>query len=287
MIKIGVITNRGKDEKFEFTKKLIKCINEKNGIVYIDEKYKSDFSDSKVIYRLYETMLGEVDVLICLGGDGTLINIARKVYSFGKPILGINLGTLGFLTEVESHRMEYAVETLMSGNYRVKERILLNVKVKKNGIEVLNENALNDVVIARESISRIIHLKTYVNNELIYSFPGDGIIISSPTGSTAYSLSAGGPIVDPDVRSIIVTPICPHSLSTRPFVVNSRRSISVIIDSKFSNNAMLTVDGQIGYYIDVDDVVSIERNKSKVKLIRFNENNFFNRLRKKIYDRGD
>lgn len=288
MIRLGLIVNQVKDKELVFTKKISKSIHKNGGLVYIEKKFENDLDDKDIFFVKRDELIKIVDVIICLGGDGTLISVARSVYNYGKPILGINLGTLGFLTEVDSHEFDYAVKNLIKNDYTIKERMILNIELIRDEKVIFNGKVLNDVVVSRESISRIIHLKTFVNDELIYSFTGDGVIISSPTGSTAYSLSAGGPIVDPDVRSIIITPICPHTLSgTRPFVVNSRRVISVALDSIYCESAMLTIDGQIGKRIYVGDKVNVKRNIKKIKLIRFKENNFFNILRKKIYDRGE
>lgn len=286
MRRIGIITNEQKDKDLRFTRMLVESIAANGGHV----KIQSDIADRLGIKDEKldeEAVLSESDVMICLGGDGTFLKVSRKAHKKELPILGINLGSMGFLTEVEKKDIDEAVKHIINGTYEIETRIMLQAKVLRDGIILGEDTALNDIVISRGALSRILHVKTYINNVFVDSFPGDGLIVSSPTGSTAYSLSCGGPIVEPDLDLIIVTPICPHILYTRSFITSGSRTVKVIVDESYSHTAMVTVDGQEGYEIHGGDIIEIRKAESTVKLIRINPRDFFSILRKKIYYRGE
>lgn len=283
---LGVISNREKDRDLAFTKLLVESIINRGGEVKVSSELaqllgiRDENLDDEAVCKGSE-------VVLCLGGDGTFLNVARKAYKNDTPILGINLGNLGFLTEVEKNDIDKAVELVIQGKYSIEERMLLEGSLIREGKTVANDIALNDVVISRGALSRILHVKTYINNVFADSFPGDGLIVSSPTGSTAYSLSAGGPIVDPDIDLIIVTPICPHILYSRSFITTGQRVVKAVIDEEYCHDAMVTFDGQKGYDVRGGDAVEIRKASSSIKMVRINSKNFFNILRSKIYDRGE
>jgi NAD+ kinase len=283
---IGVITNDEKDKGYEFTKKLVASICKRDGNVKVTSEIAKavGIKDENLSE---DDVLGGSQIIICLGGDGTFLKVARKAYMIGIPMLGINLGNLGFLTEVDKNEIDSAVEHLITGKYEVEERIMLEAVVVRDGSVTDRGVALNDVVISRGSLSRILHVKTYINNMFVDIFPGDGLIVSSPTGSTAYSLSAGGPIVEPDTDLIIVTPICPHILYSRPFVTTGDRSVKVIINENPAYEAVVTVDGQRSFKLCGGDAVEIRKSMHKVNIIKIKSRNFFNILRSKIYFRGE
>lgn len=283
---IGVIVNNEKDPGLKYTELLVKSINKRDGAVKVSSEIAKGIG-KKDENLDEEAVLNNSDILICLGGDGTFLKVARRAYKTGVPMLGINLGSLGFLTEVDKNDIDNAVEHLMQDRYDIEERIMLEAAVMRRGKVIGSDVALNDVVISRGSLSRILHVKTYINDIFVDTFPGDGLIVSSPTGSTAYSLSAGGPIVEPDTDLIIVTPICPHILYSRSFITTGNRSVKAVVDESYTHDAMVTVDGQKGYKIQGGDVVEIKKSSYNVKLIRINSRNFFNILRSKIYFRGE
>jgi len=285
-MKIGIYANEEKDRGFVHLKKLLDAIRRRGGeaIVASGAARAAGFKDSGFDE---EEVLDNSEVIICLGGDGTFLKVARKAYKKDLPILGINLGSMGFLTEVDKNDIDNAVEHILSGNYAVEKRMMLEAVVKRDGNALGCDIALNDVVISRGALSRILHVKTFINDIFVDSFPGDGLIVSSPTGSTAYSLSAGGPIVEPDLDLIIVTPICPHILYSRSFITTGDRSVKAVIDENYSHTAMVTIDGQEGYEARGGDCVEIRKSENVVKLIRINTRNFFNILRSKIYYRGE
>ncbi|HAA90456.1 MAG: putative inorganic polyphosphate/ATP-NAD kinase [Thermoanaerobacterales bacterium 50_218] len=223
----------------------------------------------------------EVDLVITLGGDGTLLGTARQMAGTGVPILGVNLGRLGFLTDLEMHDLFPSLEKFLHGEYEIEERMMLTAKVWRDHKCVGSFHALNDVVITKGPLSRIIGLETYVDNEYIATYRADGIIVASPTGSTAYSLSAGGPIVTPELQLMILTPICPHTFYARPIVLPDSRTIRIILRSN-SLEVMLTVDGQVGFPLQKNDEIIVSKADITTKLVKLRRRTFFEVLRIKM-----
>lgn len=228
-------------------------------------------------------VVSQADVLLILGGDGTLLNGARSAAPLGTPVLGINLGGLGFLTELEPSDVYSGLERLLAGQYRIDERMMLKATVIRNNAETESVYALNDVVISKGAFSRMIRLETQVRGASVATYPADGLIIATPTGSTAYSLSAGGPVVSPEIRAIIITPICPHTLYSRPLIVSASEKIAVFLRSKGAE-VMLTIDGQRGLKLDNSDKVVIEAAEFGAKLVRIKGRGFFEVLQQKLQD---
>jgi NAD+ kinase len=227
-----------------------------------------------------EGLPGKVDVLGVFGGDGTLLHAARLVGASGVPIIGINLGSLGFLTEVKLEEMHSVFEELLSGKYQLQDRMLLDVEVVRAGNVAARYLALNDAVINKGALARIIDLEISINAQHVLLTRADGLIISTPTGSTAYSLAAGGPILYPTLEAIIVVPICPHALSNRPVVISDRDVVSVCLHH--GTDVMLTVDGQVGMPLQEQDRLKISRAHSTLHLILPFGNRFFDLLREKL-----
>jgi NAD+ kinase len=283
---IGIIANKDKDLSFKYTKMLCEAISDRGGYPKVSSSIAKilGVEDGNLTE---DSVLDTSDIIICLGGDGTFLKVARKAYKKEVPILGINLGSMGFLTEAEKSDIHSTVDCLYEGRYIIEERMMLQTRIIRNGNIIGKDIALNDVVISRGALSRILHVKTYINDTFVDSFPGDGLIVSSPTGSTAYSLSAGGPIVEPDMSLIIVTPICPHILYSRSFITTGDRLVRAVVDENYYHTAMVTVDGQEGYEIRGGDTIETKKAPYNVKLIRINSKNFYNILRTKIYYRGE
>lgn len=227
-----------------------------------------------------EELVGKVEIVCVFGGDGTLLYAARLIGAKGIPILGINLGSLGFLTEVKLDEMHSAFEGLLSGEYRLEERVLLNVEVVRNGNVIAQYRALNDAVINKGALARIIDLEVSVNSQPVLFTRADGLIISTPTGSTAYSLAAGGPILYPTLDAFIITPICPHALANRPVVISDRDTVGVCL--RHGADVMLTVDGQVGMPLQPQDHLSVHRAHSTLKLALPFGGAFFKLLREKL-----
>jgi len=221
------------------------------------------------------------DFLIVLGGDGTLLSAARVVVTSGKPILGVNLGALGFLTAIALEELYPVLEKIFSYDFDYDERMMLVAHVHRMGERVANYTVLNDVVINKGALARIIDIETTVGEMYLSTFKADGLIISTPTGSTGYSLSAQGPIVYPMLRSILITPICPHTLTNRPLVIPEDLIVRAELRSKEAD-VFLTLDGQVGFGLREGDVVEVKKAEGKILLIKSPYRHYFEVLRKKL-----
>ena len=224
---------------------------------------------------------GLVDVVLVLGGDGTMLNVSRLVASKGIPILGINLGSLGFITEVNRDEIFDVVDKMLNDGCAIEERLMLSASIHRDGKKISEYTVLNDVVINKGALARIIDLETNINSSYVTTFKADGLIISTPTGSTAYSLSAGGPILYPTLGSIVLTPICPHTLTNRPIVLPDDFNIEIIIKS-LSEDVFLTLDGQVGFSLRIGDVIEVNKSAYKAKLLVPAERDYFTVLRTKL-----
>lgn len=220
-------------------------------------------------------------LVLVIGGDGTMLRAARTVYGREIPILGINQGYLGFLTEIETDKLQESLQQLLQGDYDIERRMMLTAKVYRDGACIADVNALNDMVVTKGALSRIIKLELLLDNQLVERYHGDGLIFSTPTGSTGYSLSAGGPVVHPAIDLCIVAPICPHSLIARPLIFSPEHTLTVRLDA---NNApaMLTVDGQNGVELKKGDMIQISKAEHDTGLIVLEKRNFFAVLREKL-----
>ena len=270
MKKFAVHVNEEKKGAFEIGERLRKYAQSKGCIVeYVTEECPEDASS-----------------IVSIGGDGTFLSAARLAYPKDVPVVGINLGTLGFLTEIEPEDMEKKIQLIIDGDFQIEDRMALDVIIHKKGEKSSKNFALNDAVISKLSLSKILHLGLSINKQFIDTVSGDGIIISSPTGSTAYSMSAGGPIVEPDLNILLITPICPHTLFSRPFITARDRVVKVEVDNN-SENAIATVDGKEGYHLNAGDYLEVSKALRTLKLIRLHDRNFYDILRWKIYRRGE
>jgi NAD+ kinase len=223
----------------------------------------------------------KADMIVVLGGDGTLISVARLVGAREVPIMGVNLGSLGFLTEITLEGLYPALESYLNCDYNLSERMMLKVTLQRDGEAVYSHEALNDVVINKGAPAKIITLDAFVNGSFLATFKADGLILASPTGSTGYSLSANGPIIDPSIDCIVITPICPHTLTNRPLVVAPERMITVTLDSKMEN-VMLTIDGQVGIKLEYRDVITVQRSEYRTRLVMSSDTDYFEVLRNKL-----
>ena len=222
-----------------------------------------------------------VDLVVVLGGDGTLISAARKIGVREVPILGINLGSLGFLTEIPVSGMYAALDSYLSGNCTISDRMMLTVSLERGGEEIGVYEALNDAVINKGAPAKIISLDTSVDGSFLATFKADGLILASPTGSTGYSLSAFGPIIDPALDCLLITPICAHTLTNRPLVVSAETEINIILDSNMEN-VMLTLDGQVGVPLRYRDLIRVKKAGYRTHLILSGETDYFEVLRNKL-----
>ena len=226
-------------------------------------------------------LASKADVLLVLGGDGTMLNAARLAGERSIPILGVNLGGLGFLTEVRLENLYPSLERVFANDFVLDERLMLQTHVHRHGETVARGVVLNDVVISKGTLARMIELRISIQGQFVTNLRGDGVIVTTPTGSTAYSLSAGGPIINPAVQSLMVTPICPHTLTHRPLIVPATAEIEVTLTSK-DDGAMATLDGQVGVAMIQGDTVEIKISECRTRLIRFPESSYYDVLREKL-----
>jgi len=231
--------------------------------------------------KAVKTDLALIDLFIALGGDGTLLSMVREAHPTNAPFIGINAGMLGFLTEIKLKDMKSALTKVLKGDYEIDERSSLETEVEGLTGKVKTLYSLNDIVISALK-GRLITLDVHVNDEYLNSYRADGIIISTPTGSTAYSLSAGGPIVSPKLNGIIITPICPHMLSNRPIIVPDDAVLKIFVKVKGDNKVKVTADGQVECLIAKETPVIIRKTKSPVKLVVPSKNSFYEILRQKL-----
>ncbi|GER93947.1 NAD(+) kinase [hot springs metagenome] len=278
MKKIGIICKSGRPEPVEILKEFLPWLRNRGYEVFLDEE-TARLLNMDGYLRSQIPSLSEV--IIVLGGDGTMLGVARLVGNKGVPILGVNLGGLGFITEVNRDEIFDAVEKVLAGRCSIEERIMLTASVHRNGERIADFVVLNDVVINKGALARIIDLETYINNSYVATFKADGLIISTPTGSTAYSLSAGGPILYPTLNSIVLTPICPHTLTNRPIVLPDDFSVEIFLRSE-SEDVFLTLDGQVGFSLRKNDSIEVRKSDFVTKLLMPCERDYFQVLRTKL-----
>ncbi|WP_418792387.1 NAD(+)/NADH kinase [Phosphitispora sp. TUW77] len=281
---IGIILNFEKPEAEMITKNIIKCLERHGKKVIVAGAEFFELRDDIPVCPGDD--LAQVDCIIVLGGDGTLLNSARSFSVKGIPLFGVNLGQLGFLTEIELPDLNPALEKLISGDFFIEERMMLQATIVRQGKEIYSFFGLNDAVITKGAFARIIRLKTFINEEFVDVFPADGLLVSTPTGSTGYSLSAGGPLVAPNLELMIVTPICPHTLYSRPIVIDKHSIVRVEVQATQAE-VMLTMDGQSGFQLEPFDHVVIQRAPFNAKFMKLNQRSFYEILRAKLKESGN
>jgi NAD+ kinase len=223
----------------------------------------------------------ETEVIIVFGGDGTLLSAARHYGQQGTPILGVNVGGLGFITAIGLQKLYPILEKVLHYDFQVEERMQLTGTVIRQGEIFCQQSVLNDVVINKGALARIVELKTYIDNEYLTTYRADGLIVSTPTGSTAYTLGAGGPIVFPTLQTITLIPICPFTLTNRPLILPDTFTVSVVLDER-SRDVYLTFDGQVGFALQPQDIVEIKKGPGVIRLIKSPYKNYFEILRTKL-----
>lgn len=229
-----------------------------------------------------EVIRAQAELAVVLGGDGTLIHAAQVLGSNQAPILGVNLGSLGFMTEIPASEALQTLDTVLAGTARIDSRMKLRCRVYREGQLLLEDEVLNDVVINKSALARIADHETWLDGAFVATFKADGVIFSTPTGSTAYSLSAGGPIVHPSIDCVVVTPICPHALTQRPIVVPTDQTLRVNLPNEVTD-LFVTIDGQTGQLLKKGDRVEIEKSPHRVRLVRNATLDYFAVLRQKLH----
>jgi NAD+ kinase len=278
MKRIGIIAKGNKPEAIPVVKELVGWLKDRKVECFVDSAIAKAVSHPALDKQ---EMAGAVEMVVVLGGDGTLLAAARALQKKQVPILGVNLGGLGFLTEITLAELYPMLEAILRGEYKTDERMLLEARVWRKEKVVDTFQVLNDVVINKGALARIIELETSVDQAYLTTFRSDGLVISTPTGSTGYSLSAGGPIVYPSLQSIIITPICPHTMTNRPIIVPKEATINVTLCSA-DQEVFLTLDGQVGFKMELRDRVEIKKGEGFVKLIKSPSRSYFEVLRQKL-----
>ncbi|GAX90922.1 NAD(+)/NADH kinase [Effusibacillus lacus] len=282
MRRIGIAVNQNKPSALDVTKQLVSLLEAKDAKVLVDSKVADQIGRSDLALDV-DKFPDQVDLVFVLGGDGTLLGVARQLAVYDLPILGINLGHLGFLSEAEPEDLPSAVDRVLRGDYHLEKRMMIDASIIRNGQTIHRNIALNDIGIAKGSFGRMVTLSVYVDDMYVDKYSGDGLIISTPTGSTAYSLSCGGPIVSPHINVMVVTPICPHTLTSRPFIVQKDQVIRVEV-SATHNDIGITIDGQVGYKGEVNDTIIVRKSPHYTTLIKWQERGFFDVLRQKLHN---
>ena len=284
MKKVVMTPNPYRDRNFKFAnlaERILRDVGIETRICLAFDVDKSFELPSDVVLYDLTHELKDADLLICFGGDGTILHASKAATRAGVPILGVNIGTMGFMAELESGELK-ALRRLADGDYTVEERMMLHVKAERDGVLLLEEDALNDAVITKGAVARIVQVAVSCDNVEIMSFGGDGVIVSTPTGSTAYSMSAGGPIVEPTAQNIIITPICAHDMRTKTVVTSAQRVISIEVGRIGRKSAFLSVDGGRALRLNTGDRLTVTRSNYTTKLVHLSERSFFEILKNKF-----
>ena len=276
--KVGIIANTAKEKSACYTVALRKWLLDRGLEVYLEKEIAA-------VTGLLEPEKGrlwvDADLIVVFGGDGTILRTARLLSERDVPIIGVNLGVFGYLTEVNLDEMYSALDEILTGNFQVEERMMLHAEVLSGETLLQKGSVLNDVVINRGNLSRLVELETAVDGRYLTTFKADGLIVATPTGSTAYSLAAGGPIVFPELDSIIINPICPHTLTNRPVILPADVVVEVILNTR-EPGATVTMDGQISFPITYKDRVLIKRSEQATKLVSSPQRGYLEILRTKL-----
>ncbi|MEK6589381.1 MAG: NAD(+)/NADH kinase [Nitrospinota bacterium] len=277
--KIGIVAKTEQMMAGEPIQGLNRWLKHKGIEVYLDGETAQILGEKSPYKRADIPSLSEL--IVVLGGDGTLLSVARLIEDSDVPILGVNLGSLGFLTEITIDELYPLLENIIRGDFTTERRIMLDAIIYREGKMAAHYCALNDVVIKSGALARIINLEIKINGLYVTTYRSDGLIIATPTGSTAYSLAAGGPIVYPAMNALILSPICPHTLTNRPIVIPDDIKIEINLVTP-NEDVLATMDGQVGYSLNYRDSIEIKKAKNTIKLIQAPGKNYYEVLRKKL-----
>jgi NAD+ kinase len=280
--KIGIFCKQKPNIDVKIVSELTQWLESRNYTVYL-EPDTADLIGKKPSTSKYE-VASNSDLVIVLGGDGTLLNVASIAHPHEVPILGVNLGSLGFLTETTMENFYPTLEQVLNEKCEIENRMLLNAGVLRDEKRIQDFNVLNDIVINKGALARIVNLEVFVDGQYMTSYRADGLIIASPTGSTAYSLSAGGPIIHPSMRALVLSPICPFALTNRSIVIPDSATIKVQLTTRNEGeDVRVTLDGQTGYSMKSGDILEVKKADIPVKLVQTPGKNYYQLLRKKLH----
>lgn len=286
-MKIVLTPNPYRERTFQYVNKAEEILNgvgvETSVCLPFDVDKNYELPEGFVFQDLHKEMR-TADVLICFGGDGTILHASKIATRHRVPILGVNMGTMGFMAELEAGELPMLTR-LASGDYRVERRMMLRVTVQNEGKIVFEDTALNDAAITKGAVARVIQMAVECDGVAATEFSGDGVVVATPTGSTAYSMSAGGPIVEPSAQNIIITPICAHSIQAKSIVTAPSRVVTIRIGKMGRRNAFLSVDGGRAFRLNSGDVITIRRAEMETRLIRMKQTSFYEIINNKFYVR--
>ena len=280
MMQIAVFPNMSKRRAGEIVERIFNFYKNKDVRLVMPATEARQFHKEEYGLPCVERV--HVDMALSIGGDGTLLGVCRRFDDQGVPLCGINLGTLGFLADIEPRELESRLAKILAGQYRVERRLLLSGYVRNDLGEKFLGNAINDVVITKGGVARMLRLGLYINRTHLMDYKADGIIISSPTGSTAYSLSAGGPILNPNIRALLLTPICAHTFQMRPLIVNEDDEVLIKISA--IQDVMVTLDGQVSHQIQPNDEVVVRKATATAQIVKFDDKNYYDVLKAKMWN---
>ncbi len=287
-MKIVVSPNPYRDKQFRNARQAVNILKEAGAEVVLCLPFDVDKSfeiPADLHFRDIQKEIRTADLLICFGGDGTILHSSKISTEHGIPILGVNIGTMGFIAELEAGEIEL-LRKIPTGEYSIDERTMLDVTVTGSSRQVLlHETALNDAVITKGAIARVVQLGIYCDGIEATSFSGDGVILCTPTGSTAYSMSAGGPIIEPSAKNFLITPICAHAMLAKSIVVAPERVVTVKVGKVGRHNAFLSVDGGRAFRLNVGDEITVKSARKVTKLVRLKDISFFEILNKKFIEK--
>lgn len=255
-----------------------------NANIYLPIEYKDTYNGIDICFGDYDEIMSACDIAVAIGGDGTTLNVAKKASLKNKPVLGINAGRLGFMSGIERDELNL-LENLVSGNYKIDERMMLKARIFEDNVQKSVHHCLNDIVISRGNFARLIDISVICDGRNVSNTRADGVIIATPTGSTAYSMAAGGPVVSPEADCIIETPICPHSLMDRSIIFSADKELIIKASNDVRNIPILTVDGQEAVNLSPESEIHVSVSELKTKLIKLKPENFYEILNKKIIER--
>ena len=286
-MKIVVSPNPYRDKQFKNARQACSILREAGAEVALCLPFDVDKNfeiPSDLRFRDIQREIKTADMLVCFGGDGTILHASKIATEHSIPILGVNIGTMGFIAELEAGELEL-LRKIPQGDYTVEERTMLDVSVTGGRQTLFHETALNDAVITKGAIARVVQLAIYCDGVEATSFSGDGVIVCTPTGSTAYSMSAGGPIMEPSAKNLLLTPICAHAMLAKSIVLGPRRVVTIRVSKIGRHNAFLSVDGGRAYRVNTGDVITVRSAERVTRLVRLKETSFFELLNKKFIDR--
>ncbi|HEY9202324.1 MAG TPA: NAD(+) kinase [Gammaproteobacteria bacterium] len=278
---IGIIAKDDSDAVSQTVRQLFDFLRDKSCEVLFDQSAEGLIENSESVSR--ETLAQQSDLAIVVGGDGTFLSAVRSLADFGTPVLGINLGRLGFLADISPDQMLEHLQQILDGQYVDESRFLLEAEVIRSGETVARADAFNDVVVHIRDVARMIEFETYINGQFVNFQRSDGLVISTPTGSTAYALSSGGPLLHATLDAMVLVPICPHTLSNRPLVINANSTVEVVIGDSKQTTSQVTFDGQTAFDVIAGDKIVVRKKQNIIHLIHPASYDYYDILRAKLH----